>query len=247
MITVEHHQNVAVLRLQQGKVNALDLELLDQLVAGLQDLQGSGAGALVVTGEGRAFSAGVDLARYVEGGPEYTGRLLRAMSIVFETLFSLPIPTVAAVNGAAIAGGCILACCCDRRLLAAGARMGATELTVGVAFPAAALEVLRYACGDRTEDVVLSAGLYQDQAAVDVGLAHEVVPPEDLSERALALAGELAARRSEPFRLAKLQLRRHVLARIAADASSLDPDVLEVWADPETVALARASLESRSR
>jgi enoyl-CoA hydratase len=247
VIIAEQHERVTVLRLAHGKVNALDADLVEELIARFESLDRSSTGALVLTGEGRAFSAGVDLARYVESSPEEIRRFLRSLSILFETLFALPVPTVAAVNGAAIAGGCILACCCDRRLAAEGARIGATELAVGVAFPVAALEVLRHACGRRTEEVVVGAGIYQDEAAVAMGLVDEVVAPGELMERALAVATEWAARPAEPFRLAKLQLRRPILARIAADGASVDPDVAEVWIDPDTVARARASLESRSR
>lgn len=247
MITTEQRDRVTILRLAHGKVNALDVDLVEELIARFESLDRSSTGALVLTGEGRVFSAGIDLARYVESSPEEVRRFLRSLSILFETLFALPVPTVAALNGAAIAGGCILACCCDHRLAAEGARIGATELAVGVAFPVAALEVLRHACGRRTEEVVVGARLYQDEAAVAMGLVDEVVAPGELMGRALAVATEWAARPTEPFRLAKLQLRRPTLARIAADGSSVDPDVAEVWIDPDTVAGARASLESRSR
>lgn len=247
MITSDQHDRVTVLRLSHGKVNALDVDLVEGLTDRLASLDPAVTGALVLTGEGRAFSAGVDLARYVESSPDDIRRFLRSLSVLFETLFAMPIPTVAAVNGAAIAGGCILACCCDRRLAAEGARLGATELAVGVAFPVAALEVLRHACGERTEAVVYGAGLYQDGAAVAAGLVHEVVAPEDLLDRATAVAAAWAHRPAEPFRLAKLQLRRPVLAAMAADGPGIDPQAAEVWIDPATVAGARASLEARSR
>lgn len=247
MINTEQHGRVTVLRLAHGKVNALDVDLVEGLTERLGALDPAVTGALVLTGEGRAFSAGVDLARYVESGPEDIQRFLRSLSVLFETLFALPLPTVAAVNGAAIAGGCILACCCEHRVAAEGARIGATELAVGVAFPVAALEVLRHACGRRAEEVVFGAGLYQDESAVSAGLVHEVVAPDGLLDRATAVAAEWAARPAEPFRLAKLQLRRPTLARIAADGPGVDPEAAEVWIDPTTIAGARASLEARSR
>src|SRR5246127_1093764 len=146
---------VRVLALSSGRVNALDVELLEELTAAIRELQGSGAGALVVTGAGRAFSAGVDLNRVLQGGPDYVDRLIPAISEMAIAIFGYPAPTVAAINGAAIAGGCVLACACDRRLISPEAQIGASEVRVGVPFPVAALEVMRYACGDRAEDVLL--------------------------------------------------------------------------------------------
>ena len=232
---------VAVLRLQQGKVNAMDLELLGDLAGAVGDLAGHGAPPVVITGEGRAFSAGVDLNAFLEGGAAYAGALVPALSGAFEAVFTYPGPVVAAVNGAARAGGAILAAACDRRFLAAGARIGATELTVGVAFPAAAIEVLRYACGDHLEEVVLGAALYEGEAAVAVGLADEVVDPAALLDRAAEVASGLGGLAAEAYRLAKEQLRRPTVERMAADGPRLDGRVTAVWADEKTAAAVRAA------
>ena len=90
------------------------------------------------------FSAGVDLKRLAAGGPGYAATLLPALSDCFARLFFHPRPVIAAVNGHAIAGGCVLACAADRRLGARGpGRIGVTELLVGVPFPALALEIMR--------------------------------------------------------------------------------------------------------
>ncbi|HEV7359628.1 MAG TPA: enoyl-CoA hydratase-related protein, partial [Mycobacterium sp.] len=106
--------SVRVLTLSSGRVNALDVEVLEELAGSVRELQDSGNGPLVVTGAGRVFSAGVDLNRVVDGGRGYTDRLVPALSNAFDALFCFPWPTVAAINGAAIAGGCVLACACDR-------------------------------------------------------------------------------------------------------------------------------------
>ncbi|MGB9226162.1 enoyl-CoA hydratase/isomerase family protein [Mycobacterium sp.] len=161
MIEIQAVQDVRVLTLSSGPVNALDVEVLDELTEAFRELGRSGGPALVVTGAGRAFSAGVDLTSVVQGGSDYTDRLVPALSNTFDALFSYPGPTVAAINGAAIAGGCVLACAADRRLISPNAQIGATEVHVGVPFPVAALEVVRYACGDRAEDVLLGGRTYR--------------------------------------------------------------------------------------
>jgi enoyl-CoA hydratase/carnithine racemase len=247
VISIERIGSVAIVRLAIGKVNALDVESLDELTGLLADVGRSDARAVVVTGEGRVFSAGVDLFRYLEGGAGYAERLLPALSRTFETLFGLPIPTVAAVQGPAIAGGCILACACDLRLLADTAQIGATEVAVGVAFPVAALEILRYTCGSRCESVVLGAGLHQGQAAVAAGLVHEVTPADTLFQRAMESAERLGALNPVAYRLTKAQLHRPVVDRIAADAPSVDAAAARVWASAETIEAVRVSLDRTVR
>jgi enoyl-CoA hydratase/carnithine racemase len=243
MIEVENRDPVVVIRLDHGKVHALDDQLLGALVERLDAVEKSDARAVVLTATGRVFSAGVDLQQVLDGGDDYLERLIPALIGAFGRLFSFPMPVVAAVNGAAVAGGCILAAACDRRLLAEGARIGASELLVGVPFPVSALEILRSACGDHVDDVVFSGKLYQSGEAVAVGLAHEIVAPEELFDRALAVAGELAALAPGAFRLAKNQLRRPAVERIAADSPLVDPEVRALWSAPGTTAAIAAQLE----
>ena len=94
--------------------------------------------------------------------------------------------------------------------------------------------------------MVLSGKLYGADEAVAVGLAHEVVAPDDLLDRALAVAAELGAVAPDAFRLAKAQLRRPAVERIAADAPAFDPEVLGVWASAATTASIRAQLQRMS-
>jgi enoyl-CoA hydratase len=243
VIVVERHGPVAVVRLDHGKVHAMDEPLLEALVAHLDEVARSDARAVVLTATGRVFSAGVDLQQVLDGGADYLDRFIPVLGSTFAALFSYPLPVVAAVNGAAVAGGCVLACACDRRIMAEGARIGASELLVGVPFPVTALEILRWACGDRTEEVVLSGTLYDGEEAVALGLAHEIVAPDALLDRALAVAGELAVIAPGAFRLAKAQLRRPVTERIAADSPTVDADVRALWSAPETMASIRAQVE----
>ena len=243
MIEVDHTGAVAVLRLNHGKVNALDLELLSVLAERLAEIEASGARAVVLTGAGRVFSAGVDLFRVLDGGPGYAAQLIPALASAFDALFGLSLPVVAAVNGAAIAGGAILTAATDRRLMVDGdARIGASELMVGVPFPVSALEILRHACGPSADEVALTGTLYRSTEALRVGLVHEVVPAEQLVERALQVAEELGAIPSEAYARTKEQLHRPTRDRIAALAAN-DGEVARVWSLPETAASIRAHLD----
>jgi enoyl-CoA hydratase len=245
VIEIEAVGAVQVLTFSSGRVNAQDVELLKELTGALGELRSSGAGALVVTGAGRAFSAGVDLNRVVDGGAGYTDRLVPALSEAFEAMFSYPGPTVAAINGAAIAGGCVLACACDRRLIGPEAQIGASEVRVGVPFPVAALEVMRYACGDRAEDVLLGGRLYRGDEAIANGLAHRVVA-DDLVEAAVAEASDLGGISADAYRHTKAQLRAPTLARMRA-GGGIDSEVRALWGAAETQRRIAAYLEGLRR
>src|SRR6266446_7216361 len=158
----------------------------------------SSARAVVLTGTERIFSAGVDLVRLLEGGAPYVRKFLPALSTMLATVFSHPAPVVAAINGHAIAGGCVLACAADRRIMARdGGRIGVTELLVGVPFPPAAMEIMRCATAPQFfAEAIFGGATYTPAEAVARGFVHDVVEPQALLERAVAAAKALAARSS---------------------------------------------------
>lgn len=218
---------VTMLRIDHGPVNALDLDLCRALAAAL-----SGAaqqeGPVVLTGSGRAFSAGVDLTRLLTEGDSYLRQFLPALDELFRTVFALPVPVVAAVNGHAIAGGAILAAAADRVLMTPGkAGFGVPELRLGVPLPRSAFEVIRDRVGaTAARDVIFEAGTYSPAEAAAVGLVDEIVE-EDLLERAVVVAEELGARTApDTFAMTKSQLRHEARQRIEADA--LD-ETVRVW------------------
>ena len=120
-----------------------------------------------MTGRGNVFSAGVDLFKVLDGGGAYLDTFLPALHDALLRLFSLPRPVVAAINGHAIAGGCVLACTTDLRVMAEGdARIGMPEVRVGVPFPAAIFEFVRAAVGPRwLSEIVYLGRTYTPEAA----------------------------------------------------------------------------------
>ena len=99
----------------------------------------------MLTAQGGTFSAGVDLVRVLDEGPAYIKRFVASLNAFCESVFSLPRPLVAAINGHAIAGGCVMACLADRRIMARDAgRIGVPELRVGLPFPPGPAEVMRF-------------------------------------------------------------------------------------------------------
>jgi enoyl-CoA hydratase len=228
MLITEDRDAVAVLRIEHGRVGALDVQLLNALAEAVS----ASDRALVITGTGSAFSAGVDLRRILDGGRPYTEELLTALSRVFRLVFDHPRPTVAAVNGHAIAGGCVLALACDLRLMSSG-RIGLAELAVGVPFPTAALEIVRHALGPRAGQLLLGAQSVDRERALATGMVDELSEPGDLLPRAVALADELAARSPEPYRMSKEQLHRPANAAIEATGAG-DAAVLAGWTSDDT-------------
>jgi enoyl-CoA hydratase len=217
MLETEDRSGVTVLRLQHGKVNALDTELLRAITAAMRDLDP--ASAVVITGHGSAFSAGVDLKRIVDGGQPYVREFLPALTETFLAVFNHPGPVVAAVNGHAIAGGCVLAAACDVRLMSGG-RIGLAELTVGVPFPTVAIEIMRHAIGPAAGNLVLTARLLDPAQAQSIGLVHDVEAPEALLDSSVALAQTMAKTPAEVFALSKRQLQ--LPARAAMDGHDAD-------------------------
>ena len=195
MIDSKLVDGIAVVTLAYGKVNALDTDFCDALAARFAELRGGDAKAVVLTGQGKAFSAGVDLIKLSQGGADYIRAFLPSLHKLCETVFFHPKPVVAAINGHAIAGGCVLACCADRRIMARGpGRIGVTELLVGLPFPSLAFEVVRATVPARyLPEVTYSGATYETDAALARGWIDEIAEPGELLEDALAVAQELAA------------------------------------------------------
>ncbi|HVT19775.1 MAG TPA: enoyl-CoA hydratase/isomerase family protein [Mycobacteriales bacterium] len=238
MINVHDVGGVAVVELDRGAVNALDVELVEAVTTTLSGLDGP----VVLTGRGRAFSAGVDLRRVVEDGDAYIERFLHALARAFHAVFTHPHPTVAAVNGHAIAGGCVLALACDLRLMSAGT-IGLTELPVGVAFPRIALEIVRHALGPLATKTVLLGETVGREDALRLGLVDQVVAPHELLEHATAAAQNLARTPATLYARTKQDLHAPALNAVASE-----PDgALAVWTAPETKARLAEFLESLGR
>jgi enoyl-CoA hydratase/carnithine racemase len=238
VIELTERDGVVLLRLADGKANAMSLEFCEALTARFAALPS--ARAVVLTGTGHIFSAGVDLKRLVEGDAAYVRKFLPALSTMLATVFSHPAPVVAAINGHAIAGGCVLACAADRRLMVRdGGRIGVTELLVGVPFPPVAMEIMRCATAPQfLADAIFSGATYTPLEAVERGWVHDVIEGEHaLLDRAVEAANALAALPPRVFALSKQQTRQPALERMKNP--ELDAAIEQIWNAPETLARIR--------
>lgn len=244
MIEREHRDDITILRLAHGKASALDVELLAAFIDELNLIKQSDARAVVLTGTGSIFSAGVDLFRLTDGGAAYVNRFLPLLNDSLLALFELSLPVVAAVNGHAIAGGCILAQACDYRLMAEGTgKIGIPELLVGVPLPPVPFEIVRFAVPQQhLQKLAESGATYLPDDALRHGLIDEIVAPENLLDRAMEVAANLGRIPPDVFAITKLQIRQSAMDRLAAVKPELLVDIAEIWRDPETHARIREYL-----
>jgi methylglutaconyl-CoA hydratase len=176
--------------------NAMTPQMQLELIAALEEATTSGCRALVLRGAGEAFCSGLDLSALQEinnkTAAEYRADAER-IARLFRTLYEVTVPTIAAVRGAAIAGGTGLATICDFTLAEAAAKFGYTEVRIGFV-PALVSAFLALQVGDkRARDLVLTGRLFDAAEAHRLGLVNEVLPPDELEGRVEALARTLAA------------------------------------------------------
>lgn len=233
MIETEMRGDVAVLTLARGKGNALNLDFMKAIVTALDEVEASSARSVVLTGQGSVFGAGVDLPEMLAGGEDYVREFLPGLSKLLETLALFPKPLVAAVNGHAIAGGAIIVFACDQRILARGkAKVGLSEVLVGVRFPAWALEIARFAVPPQHFSTVLLTG--RSFAADDAfarGLVDELVEPDALLDRAVRVAEEMGSILPETFRETKRAVRRPMIEAVQATIGH-DNAIVDYWCSP---------------
>ena len=218
--TVElgYHDNVATLTLNRpDKRNALSLQVLDELTRALDEIEKSAAQILILTGAGKAFCAGMDL----EELKSLTGKShaenvsdSRKMAHIFRRLYEFPKPTIAAVNGAAIAGGTGLATMCDFTLAAPEAKFGYTEVRIGFV-PAIVSSILVWQVGHKiARDLLLTGRIFDAAEAHRLGLVNELVVAEQLMNRAGELAMQLMDNSPTSLRLTKKLINGFVSAQL---------------------------------
>jgi len=234
MIETSRVEDTFILRMAHGRANAMDTEMMRALRRALDQPVRSDARAIAITGTGTIFSAGVDLFQVLHGGRAYLEEFLEQLSGAFRELFLVPKPVVAAINGHAIAGGCIVACACDRRVMALGSgRIGLPELRVGVPFPISATEILRHAIGPRrAQEAMLMGNNVEAAGAIEHGFVDELVEPPQLMTRALEIAALLGAAPPASYARTKLDLRRPVRETWARLAEAHDRETLAAWDSP---------------
>ena len=213
-ITLHESDHIALLTLNRPeKRNAISYELMADLQQALDRVRDSASQVLIVTGAGKAFCSGMDL----ESLKSLIGRTheqnvedSRTMARLFRSIYDFPKPTIAAVNGAAIAGGTGIATICDFTLAVPEAKFGYTEVRIGFV-PAIVSNFLLGQVGEKhARDLLLTGRIFSAEEALHLGLVNEIVAPDNLLRRAHQLAHELMENSAASLRATKQLLSQNV-------------------------------------
>ena len=199
------------------KRNAISFELIDDLLRALKEVETSDAIVLIVTGAGKAFSSGMDLDNLkalIGRSPEQNLQDSETMVRLFRTLYEFPKVTIAAVNGAAIAGGTGLALLCDFTLAVPEAKFGYTEVRIGFVPAIVSTFLLRQVGEKHARDLLLTGRIIGAEEAARMGLVNEIVAPEALMPRARELAALLMQNSPASLRATKQLLNEHGRAEL---------------------------------
>ena len=201
------------------KRNAISYELIADLLRALEEVRNSTARVLILTGAGKAFCSGMDLDNLkslIGRTPEQSLEDSRTMVRLFRSIYEFPKPTIAAVNGAAIAGGTGLALLCDFTLAAPDAKFGYTEVRIGFVPAIVSTFLLRQVGEKIARDLLLSGRIFDAEEALRIGLLTRIVPPERLMEEARVLAGQLMENSPVSLAYTKRLLSDHGRAELDA-------------------------------
>jgi methylglutaconyl-CoA hydratase len=217
-IQLAYDSSIATITLNRPeKRNAISFELIDDLLSALKEVELSDALVVILTGEGKAFSSGMDLENLkalIGRSPEQNLKDSETMVRLFRSLYEFPKVTIAAVNGAAIAGGTGLALLCDFTLAVPEAKFGYAEVRIGFVPAIVSTFLLRQVGEKHARDLLLTGRIIGSEEAARMGLINEIVTPEKLIPRARELAAQLMENSPSSLRATKQLLTDHARAEL---------------------------------
>jgi enoyl-CoA hydratase/carnithine racemase len=234
-VHVSADSGVAVVRLERGKVNPLNEAVVDELAECFHRLAADPTvRSIILTGTGKFFSFGFDIPGLLGHTKEQFLGYLRKFAALYRDLFGHPKPVVAAINGHAVAGGCMLALACDARLMAAG-KIALNEIAFGSSLFAGSVEMLRYTVGGRNaQHVAYSGAMFGPDEALALGLVDRVVSEAELLSAARMVAGVHGAKDPAAFRSVKMLLRGPVLDEMARREEASLREFADIWYSERT-------------
>ncbi len=230
LIRIERRQETAVVLFARPPINAFNLPLVEELHRRLDELTTNvPAGGVVVTGEGHAFSGGVDFKEVPSYTTDQRARMVGHINAAITILYGLPTATVAAVNGHAIGGAFVAMLSCDARVAVdTEAKLGLTEVSAGIPYPACPMEIVKAEIEPAFRRHLVLTGQTIDPCTAHAhGLVDELVSPEALLQRAVELARMRAAAAS--YGRVKDQLKRETLLRMREIIDTSSDPMLKQW------------------
>ena len=242
--TFRHDSDIVEIRLARPPVNALDPDLCDSLRNAIAEAIAQGAKGLVLSGNPKVFSAGLDVPHLLSLGDDRPA-LLAGWGAFFDAaraLTSSAVPVVAAITGHAPAGGCVLALCCDYRVMARSEdparpfRIGLNETQVGLVAPAGIQHLMERTIGKHRAGVLLATGALIDaERALAIGLVDEVAAGNQVVARAVAWLQSLLKLPREPVLKTRAISRTDMVAAMSPENMQLDR-FIDAWSEPDTQA-----------
>lgn len=247
MIAAEVHNGSMIIKLDQGVTNALNLELVQKLSEVLGRVEkASDVHSLVLTSANeKFFSIGFDIPGLFDLPKQEFKIFYQAFNRLCLKLYMLPKPTIAAITGHAIAGGCILALCCDERNIAVGRKLiGLNEIKLGVPVPYVADCLLRDWIGARRARQVMEGGeFYAPEDALQMGMVDRVLPLDDVLSLSLERVGALGLLPSNAMQAIKNNRVERMVAQIKSQLGDKEAIFIECWYAEDTRARLREAME----
>lgn len=245
-VHTDYNDHVAIVTLTHGITNPINLQLVTELKESLQNIKDSHARSIVVTSSNnKFFSIGLDIPSLYTLSEENFTHFYKAFNRICVDLYTFPLPTVAAITGHAVAGGCILATCCDYRFISEGHKlMGLNELKLGVPIPYPAHCILRHIVGARhARDIMDTGEFYPPEQLLEMGLVDCVLPLKDVLLKSIEKARVLGSLPQKAFVMTKYNRTEKVKARILAQLAEKEQHFVECWFSDEARAQLKAAME----
>jgi 3,2-trans-enoyl-CoA isomerase len=231
-IKVSKKSGITTVTMSRGKVNAVNEAFVDELGVVFHALAADAdTKAVILTGDGKFFSFGFDISELLNYSKSDFARYLKKFCALYAQMFLFPKPVIAAINGHATAGGCILALTCDFRIMVTGkAKIALNELNIGAAIFAGCVGMLKSTVGERNaEKVLLTGAMYTAEDALRIGLVDSVTSGASLMAEAKEIADEFSQKNPDAFKTLKNLLRRKAADCFGRNEEHSIFDFIEIW------------------
>ena len=231
-IEIKKKNELAILTLSRGKVNALNDEVVRQMQTAFNSLENDpNIKAVILTGRGKFFTFGFDIPKFLSYSKEEFIDYLIHFTNLYMSIFLYPKPVIAALNGHTIAGGCMLALACDNRIMVSGkAKISLNEIAFGSSVFAGCVEMLRFCVGSKKAEKILYSGkMYSADEAKMLGLIDRITSEDDLIDEAMTSALDLGNKPLQAFTSIKTLLRKPVAEEIKQEEMVSIKEFVDIW------------------
>lgn len=246
-VKYEAREGIAVLTLTNGVINAIGTHFVKDLEDALERVRQDRevSGVVFQSSNDKFFSIGLDIPGLLSLGMEEFASFIKSFNSLCMSIYTLPVPTVAAITGHAVAGGCILALCCDYRIIAEGRKlMGLNEIKLGLPLPYPAASILNHEMGIRTGRRIAETGeMLPPESMLALGMVDEIAPVEKVRERAVEFARQTADSGGPAFAELKRSRVQPVIAQVRQYSEESTKVFVDSWYSWNTQKLLREAAE----